>query len=453
MTKNLAKMIFEKYNPAGGIVRCPSDREKMREPLDTYAKAAVNLYGIIKRDEFVEIFNAQNKDQTTADEVYTILLPNVLQSGLYGFYKDYIVHHDVLHDFDLVEYLKGEQADKPRYIPPREIFLLFASEEGESTSHWQNLQEFLWDAFGHEKRTEEAFFDIKKYSTQKFQIKELGAIMDKHNLVFSSEKQGQEFFDLLALALNNTHIWENKGHSPNEMTNLFASRRSKRPTIHHPKKVKPNQPCPCGSGKKYKKCCALIEKGKAAQLSYSECKLFYETWYKLLDFVNQKLNVVNYKFSLKYQDYHDELLLLKIREKIWENPQIIGEFLRNTGNLSDEAINLLQSWEKYHVRGQFALVKYEPEYAILMRMDEDKASNLYAVKGMTTSIAEAMHRQLPVMLQTVLLPFGDKITYDSFMAGHAIQFSDGIRDMFEEEYLKSKEEYGIVLKLGDVPKE
>ena len=23
-------------------------------------------------------------------------------------------------------------------------------------------------------------------------------------------------------------------------------------------KVKPNEPCPCGSGKKYKKCCALM---------------------------------------------------------------------------------------------------------------------------------------------------------------------------------------------------
>ena len=24
------------------------------------------------------------------------------------------------------------------------------------------------------------------------------------------------------------------------------------------KKVKPNEPCPCGSGKKYKKCCSVV---------------------------------------------------------------------------------------------------------------------------------------------------------------------------------------------------
>jgi uncharacterized protein YecA (UPF0149 family) len=29
----------------------------------------------------------------------------------------------------------------------------------------------------------------------------------------------------------------------------------KQETITKPKKVYPNDPCPCGSGKKYKKCC------------------------------------------------------------------------------------------------------------------------------------------------------------------------------------------------------
>ncbi|MGL5513085.1 MAG: hypothetical protein ACRDBM_07675, partial [Sporomusa sp.] len=93
------------------------------------------------------------------------------------------------------------------------------------------------------------------------------------------------------------------------------------------------------------------------------------------------------------------------------------------------------------------LVKYEPEYAVLMRMDKGKASKLYGVKGMTTSIAEAMHSHLPVMLETVLLPFGDKIVYDSFMASHSIEFGAGIRDMFEDEYANSKDKYGIITKL------
>jgi len=82
-----------------------------------------------------------------------------------------------------------------------------------------------------------------------------------------------------------------------------------------------------------------------------------------------------------------------------------------------------------------------------MRMDKNKPCKLYAVKGMTTSIAEAMHRRLPVMLETVLLPFGEKIVYDSFMASQNIDFGDGIRDMFEDEFTKAKDKFGIIMKL------
>ncbi|MCL2035727.1 MAG: hypothetical protein FWG94_13510, partial [Oscillospiraceae bacterium] len=123
MTESQAKKIFEKYNPPSGIVRCPNGRAKVRKPLDIYAKSAVNLYGIIRRDELAGIFNSQNEEHTTADEIYTLLLPNVLKFDRYGFYKDYIVHYAVLRDFDWVEYLERAQTDKPRYIPPKEELL------------------------------------------------------------------------------------------------------------------------------------------------------------------------------------------------------------------------------------------------------------------------------------------------------------------------------------------
>jgi len=70
-----------------------------------------------------------------------------------------------------------------------------------------------------------------------------------------------------------------------------------------------------------------------------------------------------------------------------------------------------------------------------------------AVKGMSTSIAEAMRRKLPVMLETVLLPFGDKIIYDSFMASDTVTFGDGIRKMLDDDCARAKDMYGIITKL------
>ena len=138
MTEKQATKIFEKYNPADDAVRCPYGRAKMRKPLDLYAKAAVNMYGIIRRDEFVDIFNAYNEEQTSVEEVYTILLSNVLKDRWYGFYKEYLVHYAVLDDFELVEYLEYEQEKKPRYIPPQSDFILYEWEEFEDNDHWNN---------------------------------------------------------------------------------------------------------------------------------------------------------------------------------------------------------------------------------------------------------------------------------------------------------------------------
>jgi hypothetical protein len=447
MTQIRAKKIFEQYNPSADVVRCPNGRAKMRKPLDLYAKAAVNLYGIIRRDEFAGIFNAQNEEQTTADEVYTILLPNVLKSGWYGFYKDYIVHYVVLNNFNWVGYLEREQADKPRYVPEKEKFLQYEWENYEETNHWWDVRMFMVEAFGTNKDTSEGFDEIKNYITHNIGFKELDSIMQKYGFLCDSEEQFHKFLSLLVPAKNNTRTWENQGYTPNEMMKLLADKQPKEPFINLPVKVGRNERCPCGSGKKYKNCCALIESSGAAQLSFVERKLFYETWYKLLDFINQKHKIFNFRIKPVYPAIHDETQLYKIREKLWKNPQQIEEFISASDGLSDEEIRLLQSWEKRHIKGCFLLMKYENEYAVLMRADKDVDPRLYAVKGMSTSIAEAMRRELPVMLETVLLPFGDKIIYDSFMASDAVTFGDGIRKMLDDDYIRAKDMYGITTKL------
>ena len=217
--------------------------------------------------------------------------------------------------------------------------------------------------------------------------------------------------------------------------------------------------------KKYKHCCKLIETSGSAQLSPAERKLFYELWYKLLDFVNQKYHVINMRIEPVYPSNYDESQLHLIREKLWENPDVINDFLdrsafaagsavtRGNGvtesnvDLSGEEISLLRSWKKSHIKGQFILIEYESEHAIFMRTEENVKPTLYAVKGMTTSIAEAMRRQLPVMLETVLLPFRDKIIYDSYIGSHPVSFGKGLREMFTDEYKKTKAESGITTRL------
>ena len=303
----------------------------------------------------------------------------------------------------------------------------------------------MLEIFGSSKNTVDAFYEIKNYLVRTNGIK-IGELLQKYNLILKDQEEAQRFFDLLMLAANNSRKWENKGYTPDEMIKLSANKQPKEPVMNERKKIGPNERCPCGSGKKYKKCCSFLKLSGMANLSYNECELFYNTWYKLLLFVNQKYSIVKTENKTMESFFNDDAQLYKIREKLWTKPQIIKEFLCDTKGLNDEEIRLLQLWEKYHIKGKFLLVKYEPEFAVLMKMQEGENSLLYAVKGLKTSIAEIMHRQLPVMLETVLLPFKDKIIYDSFFSSHNVNFGNGIQKIFEDEYTKAKALYGIITK-------
>lgn len=212
-------------------------------------------------------------------------------------------------------------------------------------------------------------------------------------------------------------------------------------------KVGRNELCPCGSGKKYKKCCAIIQIGGRAQLSDDERELFYEIWHKLLDFVNRKCNIINMYIDQICLNYHDDLQLCKIRGKLWEEPNLIDAFLKEVRSLSADECAILQSWRTGFIKSEFVLMGYMSKYSVLMSIQSGKPCKLYGVKGINSSIAETMHQQLPVMLETVLLPFKDKIIYDSFMITDNIEFGGEVKNMFMKEYAKAERKFGIITQL------
>lgn len=84
---------------------------------------------------------------------------------------------------------------------------------------------------------------------------------------WESKDDLQHFIDLFMEFENDTPLWFNKGNAPME---VFSNKQitkdiqapSKNNVIEIPKKPKigRNEPCPCGSGKKYKNCCGFADK-------------------------------------------------------------------------------------------------------------------------------------------------------------------------------------------------
>ena len=86
--------------------------------------------------------------------------------------------------------------------------------------------------------------------------------MFQSELTFESLEALQKLMDVLFLLMNNTREWFLKGYTPIELSGKEKrisqpSSNKKGKVIHFPtsQKIGRNDPCPCGSGEKYKKCC------------------------------------------------------------------------------------------------------------------------------------------------------------------------------------------------------
>ena len=447
MTGEKTKKIFELYNRASDVVRCPKGRVVVRKLLDSYARAAVNLYGIISREDFVDIFNKQNIYQTTDDEIYILLLPLLLKDGRYCFYKEYLVHYLFFDNFDYADYLLKRQADKPRYIPEKDELLKYVNEGYEDNDHWLNVYRFMLDVFGRSKNTLEGYKEIRSYITYGDGIRELGSILNRHNFKFDDEKQLQEFINLIMNAKNNTRIWENNGHAPSEMHEIQKKRNEnivRFPTLKR-SQIGRNDPCPCGSGKKYKKCCATFDDTKSAQLNSEECRLFYETWYGLMSFVNERMGVIKEKIKPEYPNAVSDMRIHKVREVLWKNPSLIDEYINET-QLPQEKNDILKLWRTKHKKGMFIIMEYWPEYAVAIAPNEQGEDRAYGVKGISNSVANTLRRDLPTQIETVLLPFKGKIIYDSFISYMQIGFGEGTKSVFRRIYNKAIK-HGIITSL------
>lgn len=446
MKPETAKEIFEKYNPAQDVVRCPNGRAHIKKLLDSYARAAVELYGIISREELLEIFNGQNSDKTTVDEIYILLLPLVRKDAPYGFYKDCIVDAEFFDDFSAADKLLAVQGDKPRYIPPKPEFLQYSQGGYDDNSNLLNLRRFLLNEFGHNAKTAAAMDEILDQVVFGGEFHELGPLMSRHNLEFSTEQQMNKFIELVMLASNNRRLWENKGHTPSELFELTKREAPEKAEtlLQKRTKVGRNDPCPCGSGKKFKKCCGRFDDSKTAQLSAEECKEFYELWFGLMGYVNDREEVIREKIKPEYPNAVQDDRIYPVREVLWEKPQLIDEYIRET-KLPQDQIDILKLWRTNFKKGTLILVEYLPDYAVAVGSQEG-ADCLYGIKGISNSLANTLRRPLPTPVETVLLPYRGKIIYDSYLQSFQVGMRDGARKFIEEIYDKAKSQ-GIITSL------
>ena len=167
--------------------------------------------------------------------------------------------------------IERRQGGRKFYIPSVDEVMDYAKNGYPTRSaSYQKLGSFLTDEMKvSDAVKDQTLFFIYKECSMEGRMSTIMENLSQKGLQFSDE-QLEKFTKLMMDANNNTRMLEYRGFTPNEISGAvwpFATGRPHRamPNSFVPtampmqpastKKIYPNDPCPCGSGKKYKKCC------------------------------------------------------------------------------------------------------------------------------------------------------------------------------------------------------
>lgn len=179
------------------------------------------------------------------------------------------------------------------------------------------------------------------------------------------------------------------------------------------------------------------------RLNEDDVKLFYKLNWSLLFYTNQKYPVIHGLNSPNFKGY-DLNKVAKLHEKLYSHPEIIDSFIsENPFGFNQEELNIIQSWKNF-VNDEFIIVTHLKEYTIFL--GSDKELKAYGVLGLYDKL-EDIFPYLPIMIETILLPFKGKIIYDGVFSSYNINFGGGIKKSIHADYQKAKSIFGIITSL------
>ena len=228
--------------------------------LEIYIKAFLNLYGVITPDKAMELYNLYHKDQPLSHEVFYTQIAE-LEKQKNGIYltEGYLCQERYSQDAQRMAELIRIQGDKPYYMPAKEKLLSYAEDMFfEKRSAYVFLEHFINQLSPNQ--AEAICQEIQKKVLQNEDMQEIFKIFEAYEVVFETHQQMQRAVQRITDLMNDTRIQENRGYTPNEIIKLYqqthsAEEEPMKPQPVRGRKIGRNDPCPCGSGKKYKKCC------------------------------------------------------------------------------------------------------------------------------------------------------------------------------------------------------
>lgn len=231
------------------------EREGVQE-LCCYVNGAVDLYGICSVSKVQEIYkNHTGKVIPEAEWMeFCETMPECKQQ--FHLSGDELVHIDI--DPPEVRELQEFGKNKEFYMPSREEIMCLGDRQ------YLPFDKYLNRLLRYLEEEQEVVHEEAQETCEMIQyiIRMMGSFEEvlnylENEILLSSKEEAEATINMLTDIWNHTRMISNRGFMPVGLSSSSPA-AEKAKILNFPsgdKKIYPNDPCPCGSGKKYKHCC------------------------------------------------------------------------------------------------------------------------------------------------------------------------------------------------------
>ncbi len=171
-------------------------------------------------------------------------------------------------------------------------------------------------------------------------------------------------------------------------------------------------------------------------LTDEKAEQFYDLWISLLDFVNQKNKLVKELYGMTSPKGLPLRAVAEISSKLWEDVNIIDEFvLSGFKKMDEKEIAIVSSWKKA-IHGRFIVDRHSKKGSVLISIDDNE---VYVVKGIYSSWREMLEGYLmPHIVEATLIPFENAIIHDGLVVPYNVCLNKNMSEQAKQIYLTAK---------------
>lgn len=232
--------------------------KKAQDEAVSMLQAMANLYGVFSAEDIKALSPTMGIEP---EDFLLLVQPWMENRGLIKHLPQQGLFHSPILSEEGALHLHQLQQNKPHYLPDKEELERYtAFSYHQVTPAFLALKDYIEkNQMTNAENVEPLVRDLQKCTSMEYTNEDLFAIFNLYEVEFKNVQQAKDIASLLIDVHNSTRLWSNNGYTPEEMYALA-------PKSDHQMRFKPqqpirvnkigrNDPCPCGSGKKYKKCC------------------------------------------------------------------------------------------------------------------------------------------------------------------------------------------------------